>query len=205
VVLLNAGPSAGKIAVIAEITDHNQASSPRAIIDGPTTSVPNRHLSLTALRLTKLSCVGGTGVIRKQLEKEGTVARWENSAWSKKRAAIQTRRLLNDFARFEVVLAKKARRAQVTGKVGQGMSAALFTYPWMRFLDRACRPLCSTRVPCTAHVQARARQNKDGRPPSVRQLAPPSCVLFRRPRHQRSRNRHRRRFAMQSLSRRRRL
>ncbi|KAG9308541.1 ribosomal protein L14-domain-containing protein [Chiua virens] len=110
VVLLNSGPSAGKIAVIAEIIDHN-----RAIIDGPTTSVPRqsfpyRHLSLTPLRLTKLPRAAGSGVIRKQLEKEGTVEKWENSAWAKKRAAIQKRRLLNDFARFEVMLAKKQRR-----------------------------------------------------------------------------------------------
>jgi large subunit ribosomal protein L14e len=110
VVLLNAGPSTGKIAVIAEVIDHN-----RAVIDGPTTSVPRqsypyRHLSLTPLRLTKLPRGAGSGAIRKQLEKEGTVAKWENSAWAKKRAAIQKRRSLNDFARFEVMLAKKARR-----------------------------------------------------------------------------------------------
>ncbi|KAH0831016.1 ribosomal protein L14-domain-containing protein [Lanmaoa asiatica] len=110
VVLLNAGPSTGKVAVIAEIIDHN-----RAIIDGPTTTVPRqsfpyRHLSLTPLRLTKLPRGAGSGVIRKQLEKEGTIAKWENSAWAKKRAAIQKRRSLNDFARFEVMLAKKVKR-----------------------------------------------------------------------------------------------
>lgn len=87
----------------------------QAIVDGPTTSVPRqsfpyRHLSLTPLRLTKLPRGAGSGVIRKQLEKEGTIAKWEGSAWAKKRAAIQKRRSLNDFARFEVMLAKKARR-----------------------------------------------------------------------------------------------
>lgn len=125
VVLLNSGPSAGNIAVIAEIIDQNRVSSPlfilvvahvsQAIIDGPTTSVPRqsfpyRHLSLTPLRLTKLPRGAGTGAIRKQLDKEATVTRWENSSWAKKRAAIQKRRSLNDFARFEVMLAKKARR-----------------------------------------------------------------------------------------------
>lgn len=127
VVLLNSGPSTGKIAVIAEIIDHNRVTSHpmcpvcslilsyQAIIDGPTTSVPRqafpyRHLTLTPLRLTTLPRAAGSGVIRKQLEKEGTVAKWENSAWAKKRAAIQKRRSLNDFARFEVMLAKKARR-----------------------------------------------------------------------------------------------
>ncbi|KAF9239315.1 ribosomal protein L14-domain-containing protein [Melanogaster broomeanus] len=113
VVLLNSGPSAGKIAVIAEIIDHN-----RAIIDGPITSVPRqsfpyRHLTLTPLRLTKLPRGAGSGVIRKQLEKEDTVGKWENSSWAKKRAAVEKRRTLSDFGRFEVMLAKKSRRDAV--------------------------------------------------------------------------------------------
>jgi large subunit ribosomal protein L14e len=87
---------------------------PQAVVDGPTTSVPRqsypyRHLSLTPPRPTKLPRGAGSGAIRKQLEKEGTIAKWENSAWAKQRAAIQKRRSLNDFARFEVMLAKKTR------------------------------------------------------------------------------------------------
>lgn len=87
----------------------------QAIIDGPTTSVPRqafpyRHLSLTPLRLTNLPRGARSGIIRKYLEREGTVAKWDSSAWAKRRAAIQKRRSLNDFARFEVMLAKKARR-----------------------------------------------------------------------------------------------
>jgi len=89
VVLLKAGPYAGKIAVIAEIIDHNRVCRtfhptfsvlipPQALIDGPTTSVPrqpfpNRHLSLTPLALTKLPRAASSGVIKKQLEKEGTI------------------------------------------------------------------------------------------------------------------------------------
>ncbi|KIJ58822.1 hypothetical protein HYDPIDRAFT_177995 [Hydnomerulius pinastri MD-312] len=123
VVLLKSGPSEGKIAVIAEIIDHN-----RAIIDGPTTSVPRqsfpyRHLTLTPFRLTKLPFAAGSGVIRKQLEKEGLVAKWENSAWAKKRAAIEKRRSLNDFARFEVMLAKKARRDVVRKSLAKAAKA----------------------------------------------------------------------------------
>ncbi|EPQ53804.1 60S ribosomal protein L14, partial [Gloeophyllum trabeum ATCC 11539] len=110
VVLLNSGPHAGQIAVIAEIIDHN-----RAIIDGPLTNVPRqsfpyRHLTLTPLVLTKLPRGAGTGVIRKQLEKEATLDKWANSAWAKKRAAVQKRRTLSDFERFKVMLLKKSRR-----------------------------------------------------------------------------------------------
>ncbi|KAH7910972.1 ribosomal protein L14-domain-containing protein [Hygrophoropsis aurantiaca] len=123
VVLLKAGPSAGKIAVIAEIIDHN-----RAIIDGPLTEVPRqsfpyRHLTLTPLSLTKLPRAAGTGVIRKHLEKEGTIAKWENSSWAKNRAAIEKRRSLNDFERFGVMLAKKARRDVVRKAVAKAGKA----------------------------------------------------------------------------------
>ncbi|EED78497.1 60S ribosomal protein L14 [Postia placenta Mad-698-R] len=113
VVLLKSGPQAGHIAVIAEIIDHN-----RAIIDGPTTGVPRqafpyRHLTLTPFVLTKLPRAAGSGVIRKQLEKEATVEKWEKSSWAQKRAAVEKRRSLNDFERFCVMVAKKARRDTV--------------------------------------------------------------------------------------------
>lgn len=118
--------------MIAEIIDHNRVRTPcpppspshssshprQAIIDGPTTGVPRqsfpyRHLTLTPFVLTKLPRAAGTGVIRKQLEKEGTVEKWNKSAWAQKRAAIEKRRKLNDFERFAVMLAKKQRRDSV--------------------------------------------------------------------------------------------
>ncbi|KAJ7242783.1 60S ribosomal protein L14 [Mycena haematopus] len=110
VVLLKSGPFSGKIAVIAEIIDHN-----RAIIDGPTTGVtrqsyPYKHLTLTPLTLTKLPRAAGSGIIKKQLEKEAIVEKWDKSSWAQKRAAMEKRRSLNDFGRFGVMLAKKARR-----------------------------------------------------------------------------------------------
>ncbi|KAH9830096.1 60S ribosomal protein L14 [Rhodofomes roseus] len=113
VVLLTSGPQAGHIAVIAEIIDHN-----RAIVDGPTTGVPRqsfpyRHLTLTPFVLTKLPRAAGSGIIRKHLEKEGTIEKWNKSAWAQKREAVEKRRKLNDFERFCVVLAKKQRRDTV--------------------------------------------------------------------------------------------
>ncbi|TFK35867.1 ribosomal protein L14-domain-containing protein, partial [Crucibulum laeve] len=110
VVLLKSGPFSGKIAVIAEIIDHN-----RAIIDGPSTSVPRqsfpfKHLILTPLKLTALPRGAGSGAIRKQLEKEATVDKWDKSSWAQSRAAKEKRAKLNDFGRFEVMLAKKQRR-----------------------------------------------------------------------------------------------
>ena len=110
VVLVNDGPSAGKLAVIAEIIDHN-----RALIDGPATSVPRqafpyRHLILTPYTIAKLPRAAGSGAIKKAFEKAGVTDKWEASAWSKKLAARQVRKDSTDFDRFQVMLAKKARR-----------------------------------------------------------------------------------------------
>ncbi|KAF8801743.1 hypothetical protein BYT27DRAFT_7215860 [Phlegmacium glaucopus] len=110
VVLLKSGPSAGNIAVITEIIDHN-----RAIIDGPTTNVPRqsyqfKHLTLTPFCLTKFPRAAGSGVVKKQLEKEAIVEKWNKSGWATKRAAMEQRKTLNDFARFNVMLAKRQRR-----------------------------------------------------------------------------------------------
>ncbi|EGN92561.1 hypothetical protein SERLA73DRAFT_190908 [Serpula lacrymans var. lacrymans S7.3] len=123
VVLLKSGPYAGKVAVIAEIIDHN-----RAIIDGPTTGVPRqafpyRHLTLTPLALKGLPRGAGSGVVKKQLEKEATITKWENSSWAKKRAAMETRRSLNDFQRFTVMLLKKQRRDVVRKALAKATKA----------------------------------------------------------------------------------
>ncbi|KAJ7106471.1 60S ribosomal protein L14 [Mycena crocata] len=135
VVLLKSGPFSGKIAVIAEIIDHNRVRIPhllpprisimvfvQAIIDGPTTGVtrqsyPYKHLTLTPLTLTKLPRGAGSGIIKKHLEKEATIEKWDKSSWAQKRAATEKRQALNDFGRFGVMLAKKARRDVVRKSV----------------------------------------------------------------------------------------
>lgn len=129
VVLLRNGPYANRIAVIVEIIDHNRVSILllctshwlirfQALIDGPTTGVPRqsfpyRHLTLTPLKLTKLPRAAGSGVVKKQVEAEAIVEKWSKSSWAQKRAAIEKRRSLNDFERFSVMLAKKARADRV--------------------------------------------------------------------------------------------
>jgi large subunit ribosomal protein L14e len=113
VVLVNDGPSAGKLAVIAEIIDHN-----RALIDGPSTSVtrqsiPYRSLILTPYTLPALPRAAGTGAIRSAFDKAEVQSKWEGSSWSKKLVARDVRRKANDFERFEVGLLKRQRREQV--------------------------------------------------------------------------------------------
>jgi large subunit ribosomal protein L14e len=106
--------------VIVEIIDHN-----RAVIDGPTTGVPRqsfpyRHLTLTPLRLTKLPLAAGSGTVKKQVEAEAIVEKWEKSTFAKKRAAMEARRQLNDFGRFKAMVAKKQR----TDRVRKSLRAA---------------------------------------------------------------------------------
>ena len=70
-------------------------------------------MTLTPLRLTKLPRAAGTGVVKKQVEAEGIVEKWQQSAFAQKRAAIEKRRALNDFGRFKVMIAKKQRADRV--------------------------------------------------------------------------------------------
>jgi large subunit ribosomal protein L14e len=100
----------------------------QAVIDGPSTGVPRqafpyRHLTLTTLVVSKLPRGAGSSVIKAKLEKAGTVAKWEQSAWAKKRAAIASRRSLGDFERFNVLLGKKARRDAVRKSLAKAKTA----------------------------------------------------------------------------------
>lgn len=90
----------------------------QAIIDGPTTGVPRqsfpyKHLTLTPLKVAGLPRSARTQVVKKLLEKEQVAEKWNKSRWAQRRSAIEKRRALNDFARFNVMLAKKKRRDSV--------------------------------------------------------------------------------------------
>lgn len=98
------------------------------MIDGPTTNVPRqsypfKHLTLTPLKLTGLPRAAGSGVIRKLVEKEAIVEKWEKSAWAQRRAAVEKRRSLNDFGRFKVMVSKKVRRDLVRKAVFKAKKA----------------------------------------------------------------------------------
>lgn len=51
--------------------------------------------------------------MRKVFEESGVLAKWEKSAWAQRRKAIDARRALSDFGRFEVLIMKKQRRRLV--------------------------------------------------------------------------------------------
>lgn len=84
--------------MIVEIIDHN-----RALIEGPATSVPRqafpyRHLILTPYTLAKLPRAAGSGAVKKAFEKSGVSEKWEASAWAKKLAARQVRKVSQTVA-----------------------------------------------------------------------------------------------------------
>ncbi|KAK9709939.1 hypothetical protein K7432_008706 [Basidiobolus ranarum] len=115
VVLLNSGVDAGKLAVIVEILDHN-----RAIVDGPTTGVARhahayRRLTLTPLVVKDLPRGTGSGAVKKALEKQEIVAKWEKTTWAQKLAAREKRAALTDFDRFKLMKLRKQRR-NIVGK-----------------------------------------------------------------------------------------
>ncbi|GAA5962349.1 hypothetical protein JCM5350_000384 [Sporobolomyces pararoseus] len=124
VVLVNDGPSAGKLATIVEIIDHN-----RALIDGPSTGVPRqsftyRRLVLTPYVLKKLPRAAGTSTVKKVFDASEVVAKWEKSAWAQKRKATEQRRNLSDFDRFNVMLLKKQRRRLVQAAAAKAKKSA---------------------------------------------------------------------------------
>merc|ERR1712029_530847 len=85
VVLVNDGPSKGKLAAIVEIIDHA-----RALIDGPETGVPRQQIAyrkvvLTPYVLKKLPRAARSGALSKVWKASGVEEKWAASAWNKKR------------------------------------------------------------------------------------------------------------------------
>merc|ERR1712093_188929 len=110
VVLVNDGPSSGKLAVIVEIIDHA-----RALIDGPETGVPRQAIAYKKVVLTPY--------VSKVWKASGVQEKWEQSAWAKKRAVQSKRRSLSDFDRFKVQLLKTERRKVVSKEMKKAKSS----------------------------------------------------------------------------------
>ncbi|KIN01555.1 hypothetical protein OIDMADRAFT_19338 [Oidiodendron maius Zn] len=128
VVLVHGGPSDGKLATIVEIIDHK-----RALIDGSSTdskaAVPRQSIALAKLILTplvleKLPRGARTGVVKAQWEKAGIDAKWQESAWAKKRAQKERRRALTDFERFKVMKLRKQTRFEVRKSLAKVKAAS---------------------------------------------------------------------------------
>lgn len=78
---------------------------------------------LTPIVVTKVPRAIGSGALKKRLEAEDIVKKWEATAWAKKLAAKQVRGGLSDFDRFKVMKLKKQRRA-ILAKEGAKLKKA---------------------------------------------------------------------------------
>lgn len=147
VVLVQGGVHDGKLAAIVEIIDHKRVCSDwfwvsipnvrltreQVLIDGPAsdkkTAVPRTALALqncilTPLVLDKLPRGARTGAIKSAWEKSGIEAKWNESAWAKKREQKERRRALTDFERFKVMRLRKSARFEVRKSLAKVKAAA---------------------------------------------------------------------------------
>lgn len=62
------------------------------------------------MKVTGLPRAAGSGTVKKLVEKEAVVEKWNKSAWAQKRVSAAKRRSQTDFDRFKTMIAKKQRR-----------------------------------------------------------------------------------------------
>jgi large subunit ribosomal protein L14e len=108
------------------------------LVDGPSKDVPVPRqeialskLSLTPIVIPKLPRACGVGHVAKKWEEAKVDKQFDDSAWAKKRAAMQKRRGLNDFERFKVMKMRK----QVCSSAGH--AGAMRSYISARHTVRA--------------------------------------------------------------------
>ena len=105
VALVESGADAGKLAVIVDVVDGS-----RALVDG---QVGRQVLSLRKMTLTPLVCKVPRSAAHKHvvkaMKKDDIEGRWAASAWGKKLANRATRQSLNDFQRFQLMVAQRSR------------------------------------------------------------------------------------------------
>lgn len=65
---------------------------------------------MTPIVIPKLPRASGVGHVAKKWEEHKVQQKFDESAWAKKRAAMQKRRGLNDFERFKVMKMRKQVR-----------------------------------------------------------------------------------------------
>lgn len=98
----------------------------QVLVDGPQSItgihrqvIAVKRLSLTDVVVEKLPRNATQKNIVKAWTEQGTLKKWESSAWAKKVASKKTRAGLNDFARFKVMVAKKQKSKIVTAKIAE--------------------------------------------------------------------------------------
>ena len=95
----------------------------QALIDGPTTGVARQSINFKRLSLTKLKVSvphsAKAKALKKVLAKEGTVAKWNASAWAKNLEKRKQRASNSDFDRFKLMILKKRKRTILSREVAK--------------------------------------------------------------------------------------
>lgn len=81
--------------------------------DVPRHAVGLNNTIVTPIVIPKLPRAAGRGPVARAWEKEEVEAKWEKSAWAKRREQREKRRGLTDFERFKVMKLKKQVRSLV--------------------------------------------------------------------------------------------
>ncbi len=109
VVFINKGSHQKRLAVIVDIIDQN-----RVLIDGPCTGVPRRPINLKKIHLTsivmKLPKKCGTPGVQDLWNRQKVDKQWKKTEWARKLERKRIRAGLNDFQRFQVMVARKKVR-----------------------------------------------------------------------------------------------
>ena len=121
VALINYGEDVGKLVTILDVVD-----SKRVLVDGPQSItgihrqvISVKRLSLTDVKVDKLPRNATQKNIVKAWTEQGTLKKWEATAWAKKMQNKKLRAGMDDFARFKVMVAKKQKSKLVTAKIAE--------------------------------------------------------------------------------------
>eukprot|EP01080_Neovahlkampfia_damariscottae_P011918 gene11918-5323_t len=117
VCFFNSGADKAKIVTIVAIIDQN-----RVLVDGPTSGISRKEVTLNTLDLTQLkvaSCPNGctTSELEKLLKEQKVDEQWKNTTPYKKFVQKQTRESLNDFSRYQVEQLKKQKNTLVQAEL----------------------------------------------------------------------------------------
>ncbi|CAN6904937.1 unnamed protein product [Brassica oleracea var. botrytis] len=103
VALVNFGKDYGKLVVIVDVVDQN-----RALVDAP--DMERIQMNLKRLSLTDIvidiNRVPKKKILIEAMEKADVKNKWEKSSWGRKLIVQKRRAALNDFDRFQIMLAK---------------------------------------------------------------------------------------------------
>ncbi|KAJ9456135.1 60S ribosomal protein L14-A [Diplonema papillatum] len=129
-VLLTKGKYEGKVATIVDVVDQN-----RVLLDSPASSencrwtgVPRHVVTMKDIEPTPIKTEIQRGLrltgLKKEVEKQKTLARWGELAWAKKLVIREARTNISDFDRFRVDRARRVRAFTLRKKLADKLKSS---------------------------------------------------------------------------------